>query len=189
MVNPTLGLEVDQVYTFVQKDRSNYFHPLGITQTNSQKCYTGIDAVDTQEIYTNKFTLPSPRWAGLPTFSVQVMFSSDNDNVAKLNPEYYCILHHGMSGRIQLLQNGVPLNNSPTVSVQTTTSEKEALAYQGYQDSRSEFDQACGSFGLDPFQLPNPLCPDRFVCGTEDVSDELQHFATCLDAANCAMMS
>ena len=51
------------------------------------------------------------------------------------------------------------------------------------------FDQACGSFGLETFQLPNPLCPDRFVCGTDTVSDELQHFSSCLEAANCAMMS
>jgi hypothetical protein len=29
VVNPTLGLEVGQVYTFYQTDRSNYMHPLG----------------------------------------------------------------------------------------------------------------------------------------------------------------
>jgi hypothetical protein len=28
-INPTLGIEVGETYTFVQKDPSNYFHPLG----------------------------------------------------------------------------------------------------------------------------------------------------------------
>jgi hypothetical protein len=29
MTSPTIGLEVGQVYTFYQSDRSNYMHPLG----------------------------------------------------------------------------------------------------------------------------------------------------------------
>jgi len=28
-VNPTLGMEIGQTYTFLQKDITNYFHPLG----------------------------------------------------------------------------------------------------------------------------------------------------------------
>lgn len=26
-VNPTIGLEIGQTYTFLQTDRSNYYHP------------------------------------------------------------------------------------------------------------------------------------------------------------------
>lgn len=29
VTNPTIGIEIGQVYTFVQADRSNYMHPLG----------------------------------------------------------------------------------------------------------------------------------------------------------------
>ena len=29
MINPTIGMEVGQVYEFVQQDVSNYYHPLG----------------------------------------------------------------------------------------------------------------------------------------------------------------
>jgi len=58
MTNPTIGLEVGETYTFVQEDRSNYYHPLGfayfpdgahdgkdeLEPTISQ---TGSDCVDT----------------------------------------------------------------------------------------------------------------------------------------------
>jgi hypothetical protein len=29
MVNPTIGIEVGQTYTFIQTDRSNWYHPMG----------------------------------------------------------------------------------------------------------------------------------------------------------------
>lgn len=31
MVNPTLGLEIGETYTFIQKDRTNFFHPLSFS--------------------------------------------------------------------------------------------------------------------------------------------------------------
>jgi hypothetical protein len=30
MVNPTIGIEIGETYTFLQADRSNYYHPMGI---------------------------------------------------------------------------------------------------------------------------------------------------------------
>lgn len=81
-------------------------------------------------------------------------------------------IHQGMSGRIKLLRNGLVINQDNT----------PALGYE--YDQPGEFDKQCGSFGLDPFQLPNPLCPSRFVCGSMLADRELQRFSECIDAVN-----
>jgi uncharacterized protein (DUF305 family) len=86
-------------------------------------------------------------------------------------------IHHFMAGRIKLLKNGLPINNS----------DMPALGY--VYDTPGPFDKKCGTYGLDAFQLPNPVCPDRFVCGVEGQDEELQSFAECIDAMDCAMMS
>ena len=41
---------------------------------------------------------------------------------------------------------------------------------------------------LEPYQLPNPFCPESFVCETEDTSENLSKFGKCIDAMNCAML-
>ncbi len=92
-----------------------------------------------------------------------------------------------MSGRIKLLENGVPIN--PT--------EDPPLGYE-YQTVDNEFDQACGTWGLSPFQLPNNQCPERFVCLGDDFDSQVARvessmpfadFASCIDAMNCHMMA
>jgi hypothetical protein len=86
-------------------------------------------------------------------------------------------IHEFMTGRIKLLKNGTLLNedNMPTI---------------GYDyDRPGSFDGVCGTFNLDGFQLPHdPTCPDRFVCDTDKESEELQVFASCIDAMNCHML-
>jgi uncharacterized protein (DUF305 family) len=82
-----------------------------------------------------------------------------------------------MAGRIKLLKNGFPINEN----------DMPALGFS--YDTPGPFDKSCGTYGLDAFQLPNPVCPDRFVCGVEDQDEELQSFAECIDAMDCAMMS
>jgi uncharacterized protein (DUF305 family) len=86
-------------------------------------------------------------------------------------------IHQFMSGRIKLLKNGLPINENNV----------PALGYS--YDTPGPFDQSCGTYGLDAFELPNPVCPDRFVCGVEEQDEELQSFAECIDAMDCAMMS
>lgn len=56
----------------------------------------------------------------------------------------------------------------------------------GYDyDVPGEFDESCGTFGLDDFQLPNGTrsseCPATFVCDTPENAP----FASCIDAMNC----
>jgi uncharacterized protein (DUF305 family) len=86
-------------------------------------------------------------------------------------------IHHFMAGRIKLLKNGLPINEN----------DMPALGYS--YDTPGPFDQKCGTYGLDAFQLPNPVCPDKFVCGVEDQDEELQSFADCIDAMDCHMLS
>ena len=31
VINPTIVMEMGETYTFIQRDRSNYFHPLGFS--------------------------------------------------------------------------------------------------------------------------------------------------------------
>jgi hypothetical protein len=51
-------------------------------------------------------------------------------------------------------------------------------------DVPSEFDRECGTFAMDPFQLPHPICPERFVCQTKGEPERIQTFASCIDAMN-----
>jgi uncharacterized protein (DUF305 family) len=95
-----------------------------------------------------------------------------------------------MSGRIKLLQNGVPIN--PT--------SDPPLGYE-YEVADNAFDQACGTWGLNDFQLPNDQCPERFVCRSDDQStpeftrnsgnqsSTIEGFARCIDAMDCHMMA
>ena len=129
------------------------------------------------EDYQQIFLTPPQHWAAHDDFSVQVRF--DDPQVTETS--FYCIIHYGMEGKIKILPPSV---ETETASVATLTS-----GASDYVDTRSDFDKKCGTTGLNDFQLPNQLCPDRFVCGTELVSPELREFSDCLEAANCAMMS
>jgi Domain of unknown function (DUF305) len=83
-----------------------------------------------------------------------------------------------MTGRIKLLNNGIPLSTFDTPSI-------------GYRyDMISSFDKACGTNDLEEFQLPNRdnQCPDRFVCTSPTTSPTLKSYAKCIDAMNCHMV-
>lgn len=79
-----------------------------------------------------------------------------------------------MAGRIKLTQNGVLVKN-------------EDVPPLGYDyDEPGPFDQQCGTFGLDDFQLPNSQCPHEFVCNPPP---ETKPFADCIEAMNCNMFA
>jgi hypothetical protein len=42
MVNPTIGLEIGETYTFVQTDRSNYMHPMGFAYYPNGNHHDGL---------------------------------------------------------------------------------------------------------------------------------------------------
>jgi len=82
-----------------------------------------------------------------------------------------------MTGRIKLLKDGVEVSET----------DEPPLGYE--YDEPGEFDKICGSFGLDEFQLPNKLCPPRFVCGADGADQGLKDFSACIEAQNCAMLA
>mmetsp|Transcript_44438 Transcript_44438/g.92549 ORF Transcript_44438/g.92549 Transcript_44438/m.92549 type:complete len:289 (+) Transcript_44438:1598-2464(+) len=53
-------------------------------------------------------------------------------------------------------------------------------------DVPSDYDQSCGTVGLEDFQLPNPQCPDKFVC--DQPGGKVGKYAECVDSMNCAML-
>lgn len=83
-----------------------------------------------------------------------------------------------MTGRIKLL-SGYKL-------VQHDTNLPE-IPYE--YDEPSIFDEKCGTFGLDTFQLPHPECPERFVCNVPSDNPGLVQFSKCIEAMDCHMLA
>lgn len=128
------------------------------------------------DVYEPLFFHPIAEWASQGNFSVKLRFDDEDLGVDLF---YFCHIHEFMVGRIKLTKNGIPINDLGIPS----------LGF--FPDQTSEFDKLCGTFGLNEFQLPNRLCPDRFVCGIgegEDQSDDLKLYAKCNDAMNCHML-
>jgi hypothetical protein len=79
-----------------------------------------------------------------------------------------------MSGRIKLLHGGEPIQGE----------DFPEIPYE--YDRPSNYDQKCGTYGLDGFQLPNAQCPDRFVCDQPNDSN-IKLYSDCNEAMNCHM--
>ena len=83
-----------------------------------------------------------------------------------------------MTGRIKLLNGDWLVQHDDNLP---------ELPYE--YDQPGTFDQECGTFGLDAFQLPHPECPDRFVCDIPSNNVGLAQFSSCIDAMNCHMLA
>jgi Domain of unknown function (DUF305) len=89
-----------------------------------------------------------------------------------------------MAGRIKLIDPDTmkPINEENTPEL-------------GFDyDVPSTFDQTCGTYGLQDYQLPNPLCPSTFVCPNNDAGNNMtdenvQLAIDCYDAINCQMIA
>jgi len=242
-VNPTLLMERNILYTFLQTDLSNYYHPMGFAYGPDGALNTNdagvIDEADELTPDTSKgtcdadaLTCPAPMYFnndipfgaysndvnvrhqdsttdptittistgenadadfGLDSYEPQFFFplpdwGTENQYSIKLKYDddgftedffYFCHIHQFMSGRIKLVDSSGTLANSE---------DTPALGYEfglnkdGYEDPGS-YDDTCGTFGLDLFQLPNDECPSRFVCGDRG------KFAGCIESMNCAMIA
>jgi hypothetical protein len=53
----------------------------------------------------------------------------------------------------------------------------------------SDYDQTCGTYNLESYQLPNAQCPDTFVCNVPASNPGLQQFSGCIESMDCAMMA
>eukprot|EP00934_Nitzschia_sp_Nitz4_P000599 Nitzschia sp. Nitz4//scaffold233_size31335//18543//21200//NITZ4_007952-RA/size31335-augustus-gene-0.45-mRNA-1//-1//CDS//3329543382//599//frame0 len=216
-VNPTLHLTVGRTYLFDQSDVSNWYHLIGFAyeadgaHTGVDELEPGIapgssDCNSTlscpapmyildgvyQGTYSNNdviapingtedfgldaveplFFHPIADWISYGTFRTALKFDIEYDQ----DIFYFCHLHADMSGRIKLVDaDGNLLNEEDT----------PALPYS--YDVVSEYDEACGTYALEEFQLPQEQCPSEFVCG--DPTGELGEFSSCIDSMNCAMLS
>jgi hypothetical protein len=122
--------------------------------------------------YEPLFFHPLPEWNSYGPFSISLKF---DDEMYQKDIFYFCHIHQFMTGRIKLLKDDEPIQ--PAIDL-------PALGYE--YDAPGSFDQACGTFGLEEFQLPHPECPEKFVCG---VPSSLTQFASCIDAMDCHMVS
>ena len=121
--------------------------------------------------YEPAFTRPFYDWFP-KTFNALLYYPKSNDFLGDIF--YFCHVHQGMTGRMKFIdENGVPL----------TPGEMPAIPYD--YDVPSAYDESCGTFGLEDFQLPNAECPEKFVC---DAPEEISEFAGCIDSMDCAMM-
>ncbi|KAL7562610.1 hypothetical protein ACA910_002714 [Epithemia clementina (nom. ined.)] len=220
-VNPTIGMKVGETYTFVQADRSNYYHAMGFAYYpdgdhadapelepyvlgNATEADCMVNATcpapmyfrgDTYlgtysnmaelapvtrneddfglDVYEPEFFYPLSEWAGAGPYRVHLNF-----NVPTYTQDifYFCHIHQFMSGRIKLLDK-----NSKPINAQGDT---PPLGYE--YDTVQGLDAGCGTFGLNPFMLPNKYCPSTFVCGHETSSVSL--FSQCIEAMNCHML-
>jgi len=218
--NPTLAMERNVDYEFIQTHNSNWMHPLGFAyeadgaHVDKDELEAGVlppgSGVDCNEnlscpaprylregklmdgvidgyavgsedsvngfdfgleAYEHMFFYPINQWAGYGPYSVTLNFNNDDFGSDIF---YFCHIHIGMSGRIKFVgDDGLAQikGNSP------------ALPYE--YDQQSAFDEECGTYGLEEFQLPNSQCLSEFVC---DVPRELEQYSKCYDAMNCKMM-
>jgi len=90
-----------------------------------------------------------------------------------------------MSGRIKFLD-----------AQRNKVSEADVPALPYSYDEITGHDKECGTFGLNPFELPNNQCPPRFVCAEESdlsaITDfspliPLSTYAGCIESMDCAM--
>jgi hypothetical protein len=125
----------------------------------------GIDA------YEPEFFYPLYDWLGAGEYKVALKFDTNYDK----DIFYFCHIHQGMTGRIKFVDsNGTPLFSA----------DEPEIPYS-YQVP-SAYDQSCGTFGLEEFQLPNDQCPKKFVC--DRPGGKVGEFAECIDSMNCAML-
>jgi len=217
--NPTLGMEKDVTYLFIQKDSKNYYHAMGFAYAadgallDNPELEPGIPGIDGTsnacedaltcpapmymkddkylgvysnnefiaplaadedfglDVYEPEFFYPLYDWLGAGEYKVALKFNTDYDK----DIFYFCHIHQGMTGRIKFVDS----SGSPLFSA-----DEPEIPYS--YEVPSTYDQSCGTFGLEEFQLPNGQCPDKFVCNRPDGA--VGKFGECIDSMNCAML-
>jgi len=81
-----------------------------------------------------------------------------------------------MAGRMKVMSNNIVIQEENT----------PVMPYEYYV--QSEYDRECGTVELNQFQLPHPMCPEKFICDVPEDNEELKKFTHCLDSMDCAMM-
>ena len=127
-VNPTIGLEYGETYTFVQKDRSNFMHPLGFSYF-PDAIHVGGDILDPQvdprsldgSIITTTTTSASGNAAA--ESAAQAAAASCALNMTCAAPMYY--LNDAPLGTYNNLPVGSGVNDTSVAQPSMTTMESE----------------------------------------------------------------
>ena len=120
----------------------------GIPATTNEEDF-GLD------VYEPLFFRNPHEWTSFGTFTVKLRIDDENQ-LYNNDMFYFCHIHEFMGGRIKLTKDGKVVNKLDIPSL-------------GYSyDEVSEFDKECGTFGLSEYALPNPVCPEKFVCFDDD---------------------
>jgi len=137
---------------------------IGIPATSGEDDF-GLDTVEPE------FFHPLGEWEDYGPYETYLNFDATYDK----DIFYFCHVHSAMTGRIKLLDaNGDMLS----------TENVPEIPYE--YDKVSDYDQKCGTFGLDSFKLPNAQCPEHFVCDAG--SGNVGTYGDCVDSMNCAML-
>eukprot|EP00804_Cyclotella_cryptica_P016810 CCRYP_001795-RB/>CCRYP_001795-RB protein AED:0.35 eAED:0.45 QI:0/0/0/1/0.5/0.2/5/0/350 len=119
--NPTLGIELGKTYQFLQADPSNHADlicPAPMYHLNDQYLgtYPNFDVENSGmdhyahfglDEYESMFQHPITEWIRYGQFSAYLNFDPDTDYTKDIF--YFC---HFMAGRIKLVKNGVPIQES-----------------------------------------------------------------------------
>ncbi|KAL7426187.1 hypothetical protein ACHAXH_000256, partial [Discostella pseudostelligera] len=209
---PTITMEIGKTYRFVQKDISNYVHPLGFAY-EPDGALADADEVDEEylayqldgediglDVYEPNFAHPIEEWATDGEYYVEVTLPEDFASTKDLfyfyfastkDLFYFCHIHRYLGGRIKLTRNGKIINSAPLP------------VHNELPPPPSSYDKQCGTYGLvheeaslgqrgdswphhfeADYRLPHPECPHTFVC-----EDGRSAFSSCLDTINCHMFN
>lgn len=187
-VQPELTMKVGETYVFDQTDETNWMHPLGfayypdgahdnkdeVEEDSLVYLIDGVQPAENLDGYEPEFFYPREAWKE-KKYTVELTITPEIVALAKGGKIFYfCHIHSGMSGYINLV-------NSDGSPVATTTAPVEL--YKPYQ--AGAFDAKCGTYEAAPFASdasPN-LCPDQTYLCDHDVSD----FGKCMHAIDCKM--
>lgn len=127
------------------------------------------------DVYEPQFFFPLLDWLDKGEWKIALKFDVED---ATQDMFYFCHIHQFMSGRIKIINEDGSLK------------QEAAIPELGYEyDEPSEFDSACGTFNTGQYQLPNSMCPEKFVCDVPDENDGLKAFSSCIEAMDCAMVN
>jgi len=125
------------------------------------------------DVYEPEFFNNPRDWTSAGPYQIALKFDVDDFTQDIF---YFCHIHQYMTGRIKFI-------NSDGTALQTEDKPEIPYSY----DEPSAYDQTCGTYGLEQFQLPHPECPSKFVCNAPDASTPAGKLANCIDSMNCAM--
>jgi len=126
------------------------------------------------DVYEPLFFYPLLDWKDKGEWKVALKLDVEDDPQDMF---YFCHIHQFMSGRIKVINSDGSLK------------QEENIPELGYEyDQPSAFDSECGTFNTGQYQLPQSMCPEKFVCDVPDENVDLMGFSQCIEAMDCAMV-